>query len=111
MSRRALLGCSGSAAAGTVLASAGSVQAEETRAAEQTSESSPAWITDTPFRGVTPPGPEEGTVTVTFTIDVMSSPTAQNVTPLDVANAINELLTSRGWPAMQFHGAVHTALN
>ncbi|MEV1068169.1 hypothetical protein [Streptomyces sp. NPDC050263] len=121
VSRRALLGYSSSAAAGAVLASAGPAQAEaETSAAaagsgvaEQASETEtdPDWGWNIPFGGVTPPGPEDGSIAMTFKIDFMHSPTAQKVTALDVANAINELITSRGWPAIQFYGHVPQALN
>ncbi|MEU1513414.1 hypothetical protein ABZ490_14860 [Streptomyces sp. NPDC005811] len=111
MSRRALLVSSGSAAAGAVLASAGAAGAEESEVAEQADESTPAWGNNVPFRGVTPPGPDEGSVTVNFTIDLMSGPTGQDVTALDVADAINELLVSCGWPAIQFYGNVPKALN
>ncbi|MFI1031126.1 hypothetical protein [Streptomyces sp. NPDC020951] len=115
VSRRALLGYSSSAAAGAVLASAGPAQAEAegTGVAEQAAEAEtdPDWGWNVPFRGVTAPGPEDGSIAVSFNIDFMSSPTAQKVTALDVADAINELLTSRGWPAIQFFGNVPQALN
>ncbi|WP_327319080.1 hypothetical protein [Streptomyces sp. NBC_01235] len=111
VSRRALLGYSSSAAAGAVLASAGSAQAEESEVTEQADESTPAWGYNVQFRGVTPPGPEEGSISVTFTIDMMPGSTAQDVTALDVANSINELLTSHGWPSIQFYGNVPKALN
>ncbi|MGW0947362.1 hypothetical protein ACWD4O_33095 [Streptomyces sp. NPDC002623] len=127
VSRRALLGYSSSAAAGAVLASAGPAQAEAEAQAQAQAEGSvgaaqaaetetetetdPDWGWNVPFRGVTPPGPEEGSIVVSFNIDFMSSPTAQKVTALDVADAINELLTSRGWPAIQFIGSVPKALN
>ncbi|MFD9392430.1 hypothetical protein ACFWBB_17440 [Streptomyces sp. NPDC060000] len=111
VSRRALLGYSGSAAAGAVIASAGPAQAEGAEVAEQASESTPEWIGGAEFRGTTPPGPEDGHIIASFSIDLMSSPTAQDVTALDVANAINALITSRGWPAMQFYGTVRKALN
>ncbi|WP_157880946.1 hypothetical protein [Streptomyces griseoruber] len=111
MSRRALLVSSGSAAAGAVLASAGAAQAEEAAVAEQTDESTPAWGYNVPFHGVTQPGPEDGYISVNFTIDMMPGPPEKDVTALDVANAINELLTSRGWSAIQFYGNVPKALN
>ncbi|MGW1780170.1 hypothetical protein ACWCQQ_13635 [Streptomyces sp. NPDC002143] len=119
VSRRALLGYSSSAAAGAVLASAGPAQAEAEAEAEGSvgaaqaaeTETDPDWGWNVPFRGVTPPGPEDGSIVVSFNIDFMSSPTAQKVTALDVADAINELLTSRGWPAIQFIGNVPKALN
>ena len=39
------------------------------------------------------------------------TPTAQEVTALDIADAINEVAASRGWPPIQFYGHVRTALN
>ncbi|WP_330347588.1 hypothetical protein [Streptomyces sp. NBC_00582] len=111
VSRRALLVSSGSAAAGAVLASAGPAQAEETETAEQADESTPAWGYNIPFHGVTEPGPEDGYISVSFTIDLMPGPPEKDVTALEVANAINELLTSRGWPAIRFYGNVPKALN
>ncbi|MCX4766224.1 hypothetical protein OG562_35655 [Streptomyces sp. NBC_01275] len=111
MSRRALLGYSSSAAAGAVLASAGSAQAEESSVAEEAAESTAVWEGGNTFHGVTSPGPEDGSISMTFSLDFMASPTAQEVTPLDVANAINELLASRGWSDIQFYGTVTKALN
>jgi hypothetical protein len=111
VSRRALLGYSSSAAAGAALASSGSARAEGTEVADQASESDTEWGGSVRFHGVTPPGPEDGSIGMTFSIDLMPSPTAQKVTALDVANAINELLTSRGWPSIQFYGDVPKALN
>ncbi|WP_340374756.1 hypothetical protein U5640_06055 [Streptomyces sp. SS7] len=111
VSRRALLVSSGSAAAGAALASAGAARAEEGQVVEQADESTETWGNNVPFHGVTPPGPDEGYVTVNFTIDLMPGSTAQDVTALDVADAINALLTSRGWPAIQFYGNVPRALN
>ncbi|MFE6822415.1 hypothetical protein [Streptomyces sp. NPDC057690] len=113
MSRRALLGYSSSAAAGAVLASAGSAQAEESAVAEQVAESATQWPwgAGIEFSGGTPPGPEEGSLQVAFRLTAVSSPTAQDVTELDIADAINELLTSRGWPSIQFYGALRTPLN
>ncbi|MDQ0957702.1 MULTISPECIES: hypothetical protein [unclassified Streptomyces] len=125
VSRRALLGYSSSAAAGAVLTSAGPARAEEadvsdgTAAArqggvtEQASDSDTEWGGSTQFRGTTtPPSPEdEGYIVMTFSIDQMPSPTMQKVTALDVAEAVNELLASRGWPAIKFYGNVPKALN
>lgn len=48
---------------------------------------------------------------MSFTIDLMPGPPEKDVTALEVANAINELLTSRGWPAIRFYGNVPKALN
>ncbi|WP_460070950.1 hypothetical protein [Streptomyces sp. YKOK-I1] len=113
VSRRALLVSSGSAAAGAVLASAGAAGAEESEVAEQTDESTPAWGNGVAFRGVAnqPDPAEDGYIIVNFTIDQMPGPPAMDVTALEVANAINELLTSRGWPAITFYGNVSKALN
>ncbi|MEW2044759.1 hypothetical protein [Streptomyces sp. NPDC005476] len=129
VSRRALLGYSSSAAAGAVLTSAGSARAEEAdvsdrtaaarqggvteqgSVARQASDADEEWGGSTQFRGTTPPGPEEGYIAMTFSIDRMPSPTLQKVTALDVAEALNELLTSRGWPAIKFYGDVPKALN
>ncbi|MEH0447574.1 MULTISPECIES: hypothetical protein [unclassified Streptomyces] len=123
VSRRALLGYSSTAAAGAVLTSAGSARAEEADVTDRTTTAQQAGVTgetadadeewggSTQFHGTTPPGPEEGYITMTFSIDQMPSPTMQKVTALDVAGAINELLTSRGWPTIKFYGDVPKALN
>ncbi|MFF3208257.1 hypothetical protein [Streptomyces sp. NPDC002962] len=117
MSRRALLGYSSSAAAGAVLASAGPAQAEaeaeECAVAERAAESTTEWPwgAGIEFSGVTPPGPEEGSLRVTFSLTAFSSPTAQAVNERDIADAINELLISRGWPSIPFYGALRTPLN
>jgi hypothetical protein len=114
VSRRALLGYSGSAAAGAVLASGGSAQAEEssTVAEQAAADSTVTFVSDIGFTGASVPDVDADALRVHFTVEGGgSSPTTEAVTALDIANAINDLVTSRGWPPIRFHGHVRTALN
>ncbi|MGQ4363029.1 hypothetical protein [Streptomyces sp. SAS_272] len=85
--------------------------AQQAGVTERTADADDDWGGGIQFRGTTPPGPEEGYISMTFSIDQMPSPTMQKVTALDVAGAINELLASRGWPTIKFYGDVPKALN
>ncbi|MGA4847384.1 hypothetical protein ACOBQB_14380 [Streptomyces sp. G5(2025)] len=116
VSRRALLGYSGSAAAGAVVASAGSAQAAEGKAAEagtagaeQASEVE--WPMGGEFTGHSSLAADDASMTVEFSLVIENAPSGQNITPLDIADAINKMAEARGWPRIQFHGMVRTPLN
>ncbi|MFF8657218.1 hypothetical protein [Streptomyces huasconensis] len=114
VSRRALLGYSGSAAAGAVIASSGSAQAAEGQAAgaagaEQASEVE--WPMGGEFSGHSSLAAADASMTVRFSLEIEHAPSGQNITPLDIADAINEMAEARGWPRIQFHGMVRTPLN
>ncbi|MBM7171694.1 hypothetical protein JQK87_25480 [Streptomyces sp. G44] len=126
VSRRALLGYSGSAAAGAVVASSGSAQAAESQAtgaaaagtqaagagaagAEQAS--AVEWPFGGEFSGISSLAAADASMTVRFSLEVEHAPSGQNITPLDIADAINKLVQARGWPPVKFHGMVRTPLN
>ncbi|MEU5580794.1 hypothetical protein ABZ791_29400 [Streptomyces huasconensis] len=121
VSRRALLGYSGSAAAGAVIASSGSAQAAEGQTAvHQTAGAGAAgaeqaagveWPMGGEFSGHSSLAAADASMTVRFSLEIEHAPSGQNITPLDIADAINEMAEARGWPRIQFHGMVRTPLN
>ncbi|MDX2606043.1 hypothetical protein PV379_27665 [Streptomyces caniscabiei] len=112
-SRRSLLGYSGTAAAGAVLASGGTAQAATTTAggaAVNASAESGTAAVDFPegtrFSGtVRMPGTEMTELTLSFTVSTVETPAAQRISALEVAEALNELAAARGWPPVTFYGA------
>ncbi|MGW0820633.1 hypothetical protein [Streptomyces sp. NPDC002845] len=98
MSRRSLLGHSGTAAAGAVLAAGGTASAAQTGAQEttETTKTTVEFTTGTEFTGhINIPDLEAG-ARFTFTVDATEAPESYRITPLDVLNALNELAASRG---------------
>ncbi|WP_037911207.1 hypothetical protein [Actinacidiphila yeochonensis] len=127
ISRRAVLGYTGTAAAGTILAGAGQAHAAEpaqqptatpqaqTQAqpearAQQADASTPDFPQGTQFSGgtyTTFPGADDGTsMTITFSVQWdMVAPGTHAVTPAEIAQALSQLVQSKGWPAITFYGA------
>ncbi|MFD9116247.1 hypothetical protein ACFU6M_18765 [Streptomyces bottropensis] len=112
-SRRSLLGYSGSAAAGAVLTSNGTAEAATAVSTETSegvsTETGAAGAADFPegtrFSGtVRMPGTEMTELTVTFAVATTQAPAAQRISALEVAEALNELATVRGWPPVTFYG-------
>ncbi|MFJ1668472.1 hypothetical protein ACIOK4_19185 [Streptomyces bottropensis] len=112
-SRRSLLGYSGSAAAGAVLTSNGTAEAATAVSTETSegvsTETGAAGAADFPegtrFSGtVRMPGTEMTELTVTFAVATTQAPAAQRISALEVAEALNELATARGWPPVTFYG-------
>ncbi|MEH0632110.1 hypothetical protein QBA35_01705 [Streptomyces bottropensis] len=112
-SRRSLLGYSGSAAAGAVLTSNGTAKAATAVSTETSegvsTETGAAGAADFPegtrFSGtVRMPGTEMTELTVTFAVATTQAPAAQRISALEVAEALNELATARGWPPVTFYG-------
>ncbi|MGW1718594.1 twin-arginine translocation signal domain-containing protein [Streptomyces sp. NPDC002156] len=106
ISRRSLLGYSGTAAAGAALGTA--TQAE---AAEDDPTALPEFPYNTEFSGDSNiPNPEyseaDGHVTLSFRVSCSTTGAARpnQIDPIDVANALNAYLESRGWPTMTFYG-------
>ncbi|WP_330292576.1 hypothetical protein [Streptomyces sp. NBC_00576] len=107
ISRRSLLGYSGSAAAGAVL-----VAGEQTQAAAAT-EATEATTAAASEAAVTfPNGAEfhagasldlDSSLQLTFSLQIQTD--AQHmITPIMIADALNEIAASRGWPALTFYG-------
>ncbi|GHC52473.1 hypothetical protein [Streptomyces flavofungini] len=109
VSRRSLLGYSGSAAAGAVLASAGTAQADDKggAAAAQTAEGSQSAVAFEPgtqFSGRVQHGSGYAELSMTFSVRVEEPSGQQEVTPADIAEALNDLAAKRGWPPITFYG-------
>lgn len=98
ISRRSLLGYSGTAAAGAVLAGSGTAAAD----AEQSTETV-QFPMDTEFTGSSSIGDIDAYLSLTFTLSVEAS-AEHGITPAEVANALSELAVSRGWPPITFYG-------
>ncbi|MCI3279067.1 hypothetical protein [Streptomyces cylindrosporus] len=103
MSRRALLGYSGTTAAAAALGTTTSAQAAD----DETS--TPEFPPDTEFSGTaTLPDPVysegAGNVSIHFRVSCDTSVAGSKVDPIDVANALNAFLATRGWPAITFYG-------
>jgi len=109
ISRRSLLGYSGTTAAGAVIGAAGSAQAAEpdatTAAGSSSAESSSAdFPSGTKFSAEYSIGPIDAYMTLTFSVSAMDTPTQNVITPIEIANLLNELAESRGWPPATFYG-------
>ncbi|MEV6396217.1 hypothetical protein AB0M39_15815 [Streptomyces sp. NPDC051907] len=111
VSRRALLGYSGTAAAGAVLASSGSAQAAGGETAQASQTAAVEFDPGTQFQGDTSIGDRDAYMEVKFSLRVEGAPAQNVITPLEVAQALNQLAASRGWPPIQFHGTVRAPLN
>ncbi|MGA4837740.1 hypothetical protein [Streptomyces sp. G45] len=113
VSRRSLLGYSGSAAAGAVLASAGAAHADDAAATDatavdaKTAESATAAVEFAPgteFSGRAQHSTGYAEVSVTFSIKHEETPAQHVITPTEVAEALNDLAVKRGWPRITFYG-------
>lgn len=105
ISRRSLLGYSGTTAAGAVLGTTGSVQAAEAEA------SSADFPINTEFSGnsnISNSNPDysepDGHLELSFRVNCDTNRTGTKIDPIDIANALNELAESRGWPPITFYG-------
>ncbi|MGV9455221.1 hypothetical protein [Streptomyces sp. NPDC003635] len=110
MSRRALLGYSGTTAAGAVLGSAASAQPASAAEAEaQAAAVATEFDPQTFFKGRTwRAGADEGgtnmEVEIEFRVQNHETPTASAVSPTEIAEALNELAAAKGWPPITFYG-------
>ncbi|MFJ5546376.1 hypothetical protein [Streptomyces sp. NPDC093225] len=116
ISRRSLLGYSGTAAAGAALVGAGTAQAAEGEAAApehaeaaqagatQTAQSGPSFPPGTQFKGRTSLPGFEGELTITFSVAMMDAPQTHDVPPIEIAGALNQLAQQNGWSPITFYG-------
>ncbi|MFV5998628.1 hypothetical protein ACNPQM_41350 [Streptomyces sp. NPDC056231] len=111
MSRRTLLGYSGTTAAGAVLggAAAQPAQAAEPQAVQaQTQTASANFPAGTLFEGRV--GIDTGADTnpemrIKFSVMIEERPPADSViSPQEIADALNELVARKGWPTITFYG-------
>ncbi|MEU4658367.1 hypothetical protein AB0G32_31315 [Streptomyces sp. NPDC023723] len=114
MSRRALLGYSGTAAAGAAVGASAPAQAAAAAADETAAVT---FQRDTYFSGdahIANTNPEftepDAAVHIDFRVSFeRSNPDIAAVEPIDIADALNEFLVSRGFPAMTFYGTPEPA--
>lgn len=105
ISRRSLLGYSGTAAAGAVLASSAATSAAAASGEAADIEAAAVdFQNGTEFSGITSIGPIDAEMSLTFSIRVADAPTAYVITPLEVAEALSALAEARGWPPITFYG-------
>ncbi|MEV0173573.1 twin-arginine translocation signal domain-containing protein [Streptomyces sp. NPDC050803] len=106
LSRRSLLGYSGTTAAGAVLGSATSAQPAQAAEAEAETTST-VFPPDTLFNGMsrishTDTGTE---LYIKFSVQVAETPPAgAEITPQEIAELLSEFAVSRGWPPITFYG-------
>lgn len=109
ISRRSLIGYSGTAAAGAVIA--GTASASPAQAAQPAETASASTAADFPEgtlfggrsqRNISGDTPSE--LEIKFSIANAETPAAYSVTPQEIADAINKFLATRGWPAVTFYG-------
>ncbi|MGW1212547.1 twin-arginine translocation signal domain-containing protein [Streptomyces sp. NPDC002499] len=107
ISRRSLLGYSGTATAGAVLGGAATAQPAQAAEAEQTADTtSTDFPNGTLFSGNSQLVQDDmnGDLTIKFSVAVSDTPAANVVSPLEIAEALNELAASKGWPPITFYG-------
>lgn len=117
ISRRSVLGYSGSAAAGAVLASAGPAQADGDKAAAAQSgqdgqdgrdggsrAAAVAFEPGTQFSGRAQHGTGYAEVSISFSVRHEETSGQQEISPADIAEALNDLAARRGWPRITFYG-------
>lgn len=118
MSRRSLLGYTGTAAAGAVFATAGTAEAagrdeaatatKATQAsASESATASVEFMDGTEFRADHSMAETDLMMEMSFKVRVDKPngyPSAQDITPLEVAQALSVLAQSKGWPPLTFYG-------
>jgi hypothetical protein len=116
ISRRSVLGVTGTAAAGTILATAGPAQAAQPAAAtsatahaQQADATEPVFPNGTVFTAdaspTLPGGEDNSYLSITFSVRCDETPAAYALTPADVADALSAYAQTRGWPPLTFYGA------
>jgi hypothetical protein len=106
ISRRSILGYTGTAAAGAVLTTAASTpaaQAKETTV-EQATVSGTAFQLNLPFKATSYDGATGRELDISFTLGVTEADGNYVITHSEVAAALSALAQSHGWPALTFYG-------
>ncbi|MEW2414643.1 twin-arginine translocation signal domain-containing protein [Streptomyces sp. NPDC046866] len=116
ISRRSLLGYSGTAAAGAALASGGPALAAQAPAGEsgkagttpataaQGTQAAPAFPRGTQFKGTGVVAGVGGELVITFSVSVMDAPASYDIPPIELADALNRIAQNHGWSAITFYG-------
>ncbi|MGW7258397.1 twin-arginine translocation signal domain-containing protein [Streptomyces sp. NPDC054834] len=103
MSRRSLLGYSGTAAASAAIggtASAQPAQAQEAQAETASTDFSPGTL----FSGQSTIADIDAYLDIKFSVQVTDAPAASSIDPLEIANLLNDFIATRGWHAVKFYG-------
>ncbi|TXS00691.1 hypothetical protein EAO73_26035 [Streptomyces sp. col6] len=110
VSRRSLLGYTGTAAAGAVFATGGTSEAASRDEAEATTASATTpveFMDGSEFRADHTMAESDLMMEMSFKVRVDKPngyPSAQDITPLEVAQALSALAQSKGWPPLTFYG-------
>ncbi|MFF4825691.1 hypothetical protein ACFY20_22200 [Streptomyces sp. NPDC001312] len=111
ISRRSLLGCSGTTAVGAVLSGAAAAQpaqaAEPQAVQAQAKTASADFPAGTLFEGRV--GMNTGNDTpadlqIKFSVRTDECPARCDISPQEIAEALNELAARKGWPTITFYG-------
>lgn len=83
--------------------------AQAAEAAADTTDTTDTTSADFPegtlFAGTSSLGFERPQITIKFSVAASEAPEAANaVSPTDIADALNDFIASRGWPAITFYG-------
>ncbi|MET8976688.1 twin-arginine translocation signal domain-containing protein [Streptomyces sp. NPDC004539] len=106
LSRRSLLGYSGTTAAGAVLGTAAAAQpaqAATAQASAQETASTVAFPPGTLFTGDTSIADTDEMLTLKFSVHIQSG-NARAIDPVELADLLSDFAVSRGWPAITFYG-------
>ncbi|MER7765066.1 hypothetical protein [Streptomyces sp. NPDC097619] len=112
ISRRSLLGYSGTAAAGAVLSGAAAAEAAEAGTEGTAAEgarsaaaaTAPAFPPGTQFKGRTSLPGYEGELLLTFSVAITDASPGHDVPPIEIANALAQLAQQHGWQPFTFYG-------
>ncbi|EST32979.1 twin-arginine translocation signal domain-containing protein [Streptomyces niveus] len=104
ISRRSLLGYSGTAAAGAVLASSATPASAATEEAGDAGAAAVEFQNGTEFAGSSRVITNEASLRVTFSIAIEEAPAANRISALEVAEALSALAEARGWSPITFYG-------
>ncbi|MEU9150642.1 twin-arginine translocation signal domain-containing protein [Streptomyces sp. NPDC048417] len=99
ISRRSLLGYSGTAAAGAVVGTA--APAQQAEAADTTTSQ---FGEGTLFSGTTSLGDADYYLEIKFSVSTAEAPSANQISSLEIADLLNEFAATRGWPPVTFWG-------
>lgn len=102
MSRRALLGYSGTAAASAAIG--GTASAQPALAEDAADTTSTEFAEGTLFTGYARIPDADVHLGVQFSIDTSDVPSAYRIAPTEIADLLNDFFTQRGWSAVTFYG-------
>ena len=100
ISRRTLLGYSGTTAAGIAFGTSGTAEAASAEEAQAASSEFPE---GTLFRGSALLNDVEGYLNLEFSVSTNQTG-AQDIDPVEIAELLSDLAAARGWPAVTFYG-------